>query len=192
MSKAMSKSTLSIVENYRLPRWDELPDIALYMDQVIAFVDGALDGLFQHSGTPSLTKSMVNNYVKSKIIQAPVNKKYSKAAVASAIVICILKTCCPMDEISVFLRTGMHLGTNAAVYNQFCNAIEDALKKVFAGQISLEYSDIGDKESVYLLDTLALAFACKYFAQVTLLFPKKRILDSKNKEKTKTKDKSNR
>ena len=60
------------IETASLPRWDELPDIELYMDQVINLVSKYLSPILSQQEQPMLTKSMVNNYVKLGLIPAPV------------------------------------------------------------------------------------------------------------------------
>ena len=58
----------------RLPRWAELPDLELYMDQVLLLAERSLgpDAPSDHKG---LTASMVNNYVKLGLLPPPVKKK---------------------------------------------------------------------------------------------------------------------
>ena len=55
---------------YRCPRWDEFPAIELYMDQVLSILENSLSG-FSH-GERTITSSMINNYVKQKIVKPPV------------------------------------------------------------------------------------------------------------------------
>ena len=64
---------------YRLPEWQDLPQIDLYLDQVIALVNQFL-GFFVYDPAEEklLTPSMVNNYVKSRLIPPPVRKKYGR------------------------------------------------------------------------------------------------------------------
>lgn len=83
--------------SFRMPRWQDLPEIDLYMDQVISVTDKYLSVL-SPSEDPMLTPSMINNYVKNGILPPPVKKKYSREHLAKLIVICILK---PVLEISV-------------------------------------------------------------------------------------------
>ncbi|MFR9161525.1 MAG: DUF1836 domain-containing protein [Ruthenibacterium lactatiformans] len=56
----------------RLPRWDELPDIDLYLDQVLTLLDKYLGPFLPENGGHALTASMINNYVKLRIVPAPV------------------------------------------------------------------------------------------------------------------------
>lgn len=75
-----------------LPIWDELPDFELYMDQVISLVGKYLD-LFPHdeNSDPIVTPSTINNYVRMKIMPAPVKKRYTRVHLAYLIIICTLK-----------------------------------------------------------------------------------------------------
>ena len=69
---------LQEAEEFALPNWSALPSIPLYMDQVMMFTGEALS-LFERDEKQSLlTNSMINNYVKSGVVDHPVHKKYSK------------------------------------------------------------------------------------------------------------------
>ncbi len=81
---------------FHMPHWKELPEIDLYMDQVVSLTDKYL-GALSAADEPVLTPSMINNYVKNQIIPPPVKKKYSREHIAKLLVICILK---PIMEIS--------------------------------------------------------------------------------------------
>ncbi len=56
----------------------DLPTIDLYMDQITTFMDEKLELYKRNEDDKVLTKTMINNYVKSNIIPKPNNKKYSK------------------------------------------------------------------------------------------------------------------
>ncbi|MDD6736496.1 MAG: DUF1836 domain-containing protein [Clostridiales bacterium] len=88
---AFEESVL-LLSNYSLPSWEELPGIDLYMDQVIEIVNGYIKTLGFLMGEGSeITKPMINNYVKLKMMPAPEKKKYSRTHIAYIIIICILK-----------------------------------------------------------------------------------------------------
>lgn len=53
---------------------NDIPDIDLYMDQVIQLFDSKLEGLKRKEEDKILTKTMINNYVKGKLLM-PVKKK---------------------------------------------------------------------------------------------------------------------
>ena len=57
---------------------DDVPDIQLYMDQITTFMDAKLGACKRHPDDKILTKTMINNYTKNKLIPPPDKKKYSK------------------------------------------------------------------------------------------------------------------
>ena len=87
------KSTCETLAKRTLPRWNELPDLELYMDQVTSLVGRYL------KDDRELTASMVNNYVKHKAMPAPVRKKYTREHLAYLVVICTLKPVLPISTI---------------------------------------------------------------------------------------------
>ena len=158
-----------IVDNFHIPRWAELPSIDLYMDQIVTFIDESLSPLFTMVGTAPITKSMVNNYVKAKIVDPPVNKKYPKISVAMIMVVYILKHCFATDEVGKLIRYGVELGEVSVTYDRFCEAMEGGLKAVFSGTIHVENLCQPGRESKYLMDNFALAFASKFYVQKIFL-----------------------
>ena len=158
------------IKNFHIPRWNELPTLDLYMDQVIALIDTTLGAFFSEIGAASLTKNMVNNYVKDKIVDAPVNKKYPKLSVAMIIVVYILKNCYATDEIGKLIKLGISLEATEITYNRFCEAIENAVSDVFSGRVSICNEEIPGRDNKYLMENFALSFACKVYVQRTFLF----------------------
>ena len=84
---------------YLCPRWDEFPAIELYMDQVLSILENSLSG-FSH-GERTITSSMINNYVKQKIVKPPVKKKYDRVHLSYLYAVSILK---PLMSISDICR----------------------------------------------------------------------------------------
>ena len=158
------------IKNFHIPRWNELPTLDLCMDQVIALIDTTLGAFFSEIGAASLTKNMVNNYVKAKIVDAPVNKKYPKLSVAMIIVVYILKNCYATDEIGKLIKLGISLEATEITYNRFCEAIENAVSDVFSGRVSICNEEIPGRDNKYLMENFALSFACKVYVQRTFLF----------------------
>ena len=60
-------------------RPEELPDIELYMDQVTTFMEQRLKPATRNPEDDKImTKTMINNYVKNRLMPPPDKKKYSK------------------------------------------------------------------------------------------------------------------
>ena len=109
----------------RLPRWQELPDLELYMDQVLALVDRWL-GEYPGADAKGLTASMVNNYVKQGVMPPPVKRRYGRVHLAWLIVICVLKPVLPIATIRVVAQRELTRVTEARAYDRFCELFEEA------------------------------------------------------------------
>lgn len=109
----------------QLLHWEELPTMNLYVDQLVSVVNDQLTGL--HVGT--ITKSMVNNYVKKGVIMAPVKKKYSAYQLAAITVIALLKNTYSLDDIKAGLAQLTVNDYPQAVYNRFVDLFNALLKE---------------------------------------------------------------
>src|SRR5699024_5034903 len=99
----------------QLRRWEELPELNLYIDQLVAVINDRCASL----GVSPVTKSMINNYVKKGVIMAPVKKKYSRYQVAAVMVIALLKNIYPLDAIKAALDQLTINDYPQATYNRF-------------------------------------------------------------------------
>lgn len=82
---------------------DELPDIDLYMDQLITLCDSQLASYRRHPEDKLLTKTMINNYSKKKLLTTVHKKKYSKYQILLIYLIFQLKQVTSIDDIGVML-----------------------------------------------------------------------------------------
>lgn len=128
MRDAASVSALcALVAEQTLPRWEELPDLELYMDQVLSLIERYL-GSYPGFDRKGLTASMVNNYVKLGVMPAPVKKKYTRAHLAQLIMICVLKASLPIDSIRKLLEESVSATELCDIYDEFCGSFETSVK----------------------------------------------------------------
>ena len=90
---------------HKLPYWDELPEIDLYMDQVVALMEKYMSFHKTDENSKIITNSMINNYVKLGIMPAPIKKRYSREHIAYLIIICSLKQALPIADIKNLIET---------------------------------------------------------------------------------------
>ena len=108
------------MKNYSLPKWEQFPDIELYMDQVISLITKYLDIYCRAVGTEKLiTPSMINNYVKLDILPPPKKKKYSRTHIAYLIIICTLKQTLDMATIQKIIPPDIDGNEVRKIYNSF-------------------------------------------------------------------------
>ena len=109
---------------FSYPKWEELPNIDLYLDQVLLYVNQVCDHSFSQK-EKGLTASMVNNYVKHGYISKPEKKKYQRKQIARLIAITTLKSVFSIQEIAQTLNT-LHTDTNSEeLYNAFVDYMNE-------------------------------------------------------------------
>ena len=165
----MNKKELISLEKVHIPKWNELPNVDLYLDQIVTFINSSLsEFLFLNTSDNKkenqlLTKTMINNYVKNNLIEAPVKKKYSKVQCAKIFVICILKQVYSMNDIGKLIDIALKHSDIEKAYNSFCMQFEEALICAYKKQDFNVEEAINDNK--YLLKAVLLSCSYKIYAQ---------------------------
>lgn len=156
------------MSEFHIPRWEELPDIELYMDQVVTFIENNISIFSISTNEKIITPSMINNYVKLNLIPKPVKKKYNKTHLAYLIAISILKHVFTIQEVRDGINFQAKLDGQKMAYNSFCEEQEKALRYL-ASQIDAEGEyyppklDINSNNLAIKMSTLS--FASKIIAE---------------------------
>ena len=82
---------------------EDIPNIDLYMDQVLTFLDQELGTVREATEDKAMTKTMINNYTKNQILPSPEKKKYSRDHMLNLIFIYYLKNFLSMKDIKNIL-----------------------------------------------------------------------------------------
>lgn len=167
-------SWIEELRQYRLPRWEELPDIELYMDQVITLIERYLSPLVGQSDNKVITSAMINNYVKLNIMPKPNKKKYERIHLSYLIVITILKQILLIPEIKegIFLQT--ELDGMRIAYDSFCQELEEALHAMIEKYQCWSTGKLPEPAEQIPLERLGLQMACTSF--VSKIFTQKIIV----------------
>ena len=155
------------VIKHHIPRWNELPEIDLYLDPVVNYLEKYLGILNVNRDEKIITKTMINNYVKLGIMPAPEKKKYNKSHIAYLMVICILKQVYSIGDIGKLISETIKFFELSKAYNRFCANIEVSIKNVF---IRKEFPHIDRMtEEQYLLKNVVQAVADKLYVEINFL-----------------------
>lgn len=123
------------MKTFQFPKWEELPTIDLYMDQVITYLEQQLSSIYFYD-EKFITKPMINNYVKTSIVDPPTKKHYSRKHIAYFLVVTILKRCYSMSQIAelIEIHTNMKDSTVEQAYNLFIQRFESILNNLFQNE----------------------------------------------------------
>ena len=124
---------LESLAQYDLPDWDSLPQLDLYMDQVILLLTRYLTPIDRDAEEKFVTASIINNYVRMRVIPPPVKKKYSRVHIAFLVVICTLKRSLSISSIQRLLPEDRTEESVRAFYNGFVRQYRDAVEALCAG-----------------------------------------------------------
>ncbi|MEG0742340.1 MAG: DUF1836 domain-containing protein [Clostridia bacterium] len=114
--------------------WEQIPDLGLYMDQVLTFIERQCRTLYA-PGERVFTPAMVNNYVKQGLVSRPDGKKYGREQLAQLLMICVLKQATSGEGMKRLLTPGAGEAVQA-LYSHFC-ATQTAVFHTLAEELPL-------------------------------------------------------
>ena len=138
------------LRNFHLPRYEELPDVGLYLEQTAKYISEFLSPLEEGSLTPS----MVSNYVKKGLIRNPVKKQYGREQIAYLFFIALTKNVLSLDGLINFIALQKRTYSLQKAYNYFCEQFENTL--LFTAEVK-DTLDIAGEDTT---DEKRLLFSC--------------------------------
>ena len=152
------------VRDFRLPRYEEIPNVGLYLEQTAKYIGEFLDP----SQEGALTASMISNYVKKHLIDNPVKKQYSRDQIAYLIFIAVAKNVLSLDALMNFINLQKRTYTAQRAYDYFCQQFENLLQFTFevTDTVDLDFDDAGDEKR--LLYSCIVAVAQKLYLEKSL------------------------
>ena len=141
---------LSSLSIYRLPSFNEIPDVGLYLNQSATYINR----VFQSLEGISITESMISNYVKKKLVPNPIKKQYSRESIAYLIFIAVAKTVVSLDDIEALIKL-QKKNFSVESYEYFREEMVRVMKNVFGLEKNLpEINDTGSLEKEMLRSIL--------------------------------------
>ncbi len=122
---------------------DKIPYIDIYMDQVTGIMDEHLKRVKRHEDDKILTKTMINNYTKAKILPPPEKKKYSREHMFLLLFIYYYKGILSLEDLKTILED-----VRTRYFKNDDISVEDIYKEVFsmeACQMEVLKNDISQK-----------------------------------------------
>lgn len=109
------------ITDYHLPEWDAIPDLGLYMDQVVVLLAQYLNFIPAMPGGKEsfVTSSTINNYVRLKIMPAPVKRKYFRVHIAYLIMILTMKQSISISDVQKIIPADIPEEDVRAIYQEY-------------------------------------------------------------------------
>lgn len=138
------------IQDFRLPRYHEIPTVGLYLEQTAKYISEYLAPLEEGSLTPS----MISNYVKKHLIDSPVKKQYSRDQIVYLFFIAMAKNVLSLDALTGFIALQKRTYDLPKAYNYFCEEFENLL------QFSFELKDVMENVGEDSTDEKRLLYTC--------------------------------
>lgn len=140
MKSAAKQRVMESIQNFRLPRYQEIPNVGLYLDQTTKYISEYMAPL----GDYGLTNSMVSNYVKKGLIANPIKKQYNRDQIAYLFFIAVAKSVLSLDALMGFIALQKRTYSVETAYNFFCRQMEGTLQ--YACEL-IDVAEVGDLET---------------------------------------------
>ena len=168
------------LDRFRLPRWEDIPDFGLYMEQVVILLKQYLDYLPPElKDDKTITATAINNYVRTKIMPEPEKKKYFRSHIAYLIMICtlkqslslaMLKKLIPMDigeeELKKIYES--HVRSHSLASRAFIKQAELLSEKILGHEEYTEFA-MEDTQEMIVFSALYGGVSCLFAEKLLLL-----------------------
>lgn len=159
MQTAIKEQLSNSLRDFHMPRYAQLPDMGLYLDQTVTLINEYLSPLQE----TALTASMVSNYVKKGLISRPQAKRYSREQIAYLIFIALAKNVLSLDDLSRFIRVQQRSYPVERAYDYLCEELENLLGYVFGLKDTVDSVGVDSTMEKMMLRTTIIAAAHKLY-----------------------------
>lgn len=122
------KNIQALLAQDRPESWESLPDIDLYMDQVVSYLSRQSAG----GKPPAITSAMINNYVKDGLMPRACGKRYHKEHLVYLTAIGLLKNILTVKDMKLLLDQEIGEGQEENFYAKLLGNIDAAYGEVGA------------------------------------------------------------
>lgn len=147
------------IRDFRMPRYNEIPDVGLFLEQTAKFISEALKPL----ENIAITGSMISNYVKRGLIAKPVKKQYDREQIAYLVFIAVTKNILSLEDIQLQINVQKTIYTPEKAYNYFCEELENVLRYSFGMIEELEAVGMEKSDTKTMLRNTIIAVGHKVY-----------------------------
>ena len=169
-----------VISNFSLPSWENIPNFGLYMDQVILLLTQYLEIILYTAGKEAsddeqkvFTAAAINNYVRLKIMPAPIKKKYYRVHIAYLIMIFTLKQSLSINLLKEIIPECLSEEQVKSIYTSYVNKHHE-VSLSFVDTVRRNTKDIldptssGNTVSDFIVEEALIAGFAKIFTEKML------------------------
>ena len=159
MTNEVKKQLADSVRDFRFPRYEEIPNVGLYLEQTAKYISEYLAPLQEGA----ITSSMISNYVKKGLVANPVKKQYSREQIAYLMFIALAKNVLSLDNLALFIELQRKTYTAERAYNYLCDEFENVLHYVFGLKNDMDSVGMDSTDEKFMLRATIITVAHKIY-----------------------------
>ena len=159
MNREMMEGIREGIRGFRLPRYEQIPSVGLYLEQTVQYINECLAAVNQEE----ITGSMISNYVKRGLLDNPVKKQYSREQIAYLIFIALAKNVLSMENLRLMISVQRKTYTPQRAYDYLCSEFENLLEYVFGIKESIDTVGVDHTEEKIMLRSAIVTVAHKVY-----------------------------
>ena len=164
MKNTTKQQVKEAIRNFRLPRYYEIPNVGLYLEQTAKYISEYLEPL----GDYTLTNSMISNYVKKGLVESPVKKQYNREQIAYLFFIAVAKSVLSLDALTGFIALQKRTYPLEIAYDFFCRQMEGSLRFTCELTDTIELGETDSTDEKQLLFSCIIAVTQKIYLEKCL------------------------
>ena len=149
------------IRDFRLPRYSEIPNVGLYLEQVTKYICEYLAPIQDNA----ITGSMISNYVKKGLVSSPVKKLYNREQIAYLLFIALAKNVLSLDNLTLFIRLQQRTYSTERAYDYLCDEFENTLHYVFGLKPDLDTVGYDSTDEKFMLRSTIITVAHKIYLE---------------------------
>lgn len=151
---------------HNLPEKESLPNISLYMDQLLEILEQNLTVMKRTPDETVFTKTMINNYVKSGVISPPVKKKYAHESILELLMVYHLKQVLSISDTKTLIDQMKITGLDGS-YQYFSRKLSSLMADMPSDIHQIDEMTEADR-TTYILDLLIESSLKKQLAEMLI------------------------
>lgn len=159
MTDKTKKQLAASVRDFRMPRYQEIPNMGLYLEQTAKYISEHLAPLQENA----ITGSMISNYVKKDLVANPVKKLYYREQIAYLMFIALAKNILSLDNLVLFIHLQQRTYTAERAYDYLCDELENIVQYVFGLKSAIEDVGMDSTDEKFMLRGTIFTVAHKLY-----------------------------
>ena len=161
MKRESKEQMMAPIQEFRFPRYDEIPNVGFYLEQVVKYINEYLAPFEELT----ITASMISNYVKKGLVANPVKKQYYREQIAYLFFIAAAKSVLSLDNISLFLEMQKATYDTKVAYDYFCTEFENIVQFIFGAKESVDDVGVTHSDEKIMLRNTIITVAHKLYLE---------------------------